>query len=66
MLPVPLNSSVDHFVHFGASIDQRRRDDGQATALPHYVQHRRSASTMQGVGHPPPVSTLPEAGTTVL
>ena len=33
MLPVPLNSSIDDFVHAAAGLHQRGGDDGEAAAV---------------------------------
>lgn len=58
---------VDNFIHFGASVDQRRGDDGRTTAL--FNVTRRAEETLRrcrALASTPPVSTLPEAGTTVL
>ena len=42
---------VDNFVHFGTGVDQRRGDDGQATALLDVTcRTKETLRTVQGVG----------------
>jgi hypothetical protein len=65
-LPVPLNFE-NHFVHAAAGHDQRGRDDGERAALLDVA--RGAEETFFGcsaLASTPPVSTLPDDGTTAL
>ena len=58
---------IETFIHFRAGIDQSRRDNRQASALFHVTcRTEETFRTMQALASTPPLSTLPEAGTTVL